>query len=80
MLGLPVPTHTCGLGETSGLLEVTLDWRARPFACFVLSLVVLVVEGPDVCREVGGASVGTLWAGLVIRLAGCENGLACNLR
>ena len=63
------------------MLEVTLDWRAKPFPdCFVLSLVVLVVEGPDVCRDVGGASVGTLWAGLVIRLAGCENGLAANLR
>ena len=66
------------------MLEVTLDWRASPFpfACFVLSLVVLVVEeGADVCREVGGASVGTLGAGLVfIRLAGCENGLPCNLR
>ena len=76
MLGLP--TDTCGFGETSGLLQVSRDWRARPVACFVFGLV-LVVEGQDVCRDIGGVSSGTFWAGVVIRLAGWENGLA-NLR
>ena len=78
MLPLPLPTHTCGFGETSGLLQVTRDWRAKPFACFVFGLV-LLVEGQDVCRDIGEASSGTFWAALVIRLAGWENGLV-NLR
>ena len=79
ILVLGFPGHTCGLGETSGLLQVRRDWRVKPlFACFAWSRV-LIVDGQDVCRDMGGASAGTLWAGVVIRLAGWENGLA-NLR
>ena len=59
-------------------MQVTRDWRAKPFACFVFGLVLLAV-GQDVCRDREGASNGTFWAGVVMRLAGWENGLV-NLR